>query len=109
MIMDPLQKFRALIIVSCSKILATTKDKPSEHLGVSNANTPEVLEIGLNGFWCALVLWGSSIERETIHYMKGSRDSFLRAWRSGCRIGIESHEKCAEKEPLYAALGSRVP
>ena len=38
MIMDPLQKFRALIMVSCSKILATTKDKPSEHLGVSNAN-----------------------------------------------------------------------
>ena len=36
--MDPLQKFRALIMVSCSKILATTKDKPSEHLGVSNAN-----------------------------------------------------------------------
>ena len=25
-------------MVSCSKILATTKDKPSEHLGVSNAN-----------------------------------------------------------------------
>ena len=38
MIMDPLQKFRALIMASCSKILATTKDKPSKHLGVSNAN-----------------------------------------------------------------------
>ena len=25
-------------MVSCSKILATTKDKPSEHLGVSSAN-----------------------------------------------------------------------
>ena len=30
--------FRALIMVSCSKILTTTEDKPSEHLGVRNAN-----------------------------------------------------------------------
>ena len=44
MIMDPLQKFRALIMVFCSKILATTKDKPSEHLGVSSANLGDKTE-----------------------------------------------------------------
>ena len=51
----------------------------------------------------------TSFERATIHYMKGSKDSFLRASGLGCRIQIESHGKRAGKEPLYAALGPRVP
>ena len=76
--MDPLQKFRALIMVSCSKILATTKDKNSEHLGVSNANLGDKKE-AQNSTHLLREAPGTTILRPSLpgRILKGQSPSFM--------------------------------